>query len=94
VPDHLREIAGVVGRILARDPGEIDPDARLVDDLGFDSLMLTELTVSMLEAGLLDDDAPADVQWETVTIRDLANGRLSSGTVDRATLEPCRSKAG
>src|SRR5262249_56716162 len=44
----LRLVAEVIGKPLA----EVQPDSRLAADLGFDSLMLTELAVALEAAGV------------------------------------------
>jgi len=82
----------LVARVGGRTADEISADARLVEDLGFDSLMLTELTVSLLEAGAISDDLPADITWEGLTVEDLALGRLSGRTtVSASTLSRHRA---
>ena len=37
------EIRGLVAEILETDPGALDPEARLVEDLGMDSMMALEI---------------------------------------------------
>jgi acyl carrier protein len=76
----------LIGHVAGRSADQISADARLVEDLGFDSLMLTELTVFLLEAGAISDDLPADITWEGLTVEDLAVGRLSRPAVSASTL--------
>lgn len=45
---HLEDdIRSLVAEILERDPGQLDPDARLVEDLGMDSMMALEIVASL-----------------------------------------------
>jgi acyl carrier protein len=46
--EHLEdEIRVLVGGILELDPGQIEGDARLVQDLGMDSMMALEIIASL-----------------------------------------------
>ena len=45
---HLEDdIRSLVAEILERDPGQLEPDARLVEDLGMDSMMALEIVASL-----------------------------------------------
>ena len=41
------DIRHLVAEILEREPSQIDPDARLVEDLGMDSMMALEIVASI-----------------------------------------------
>lgn len=41
------EVRELVARILERDPAAVDPEARLVQDLGMDSMMALEIVASL-----------------------------------------------
>ena len=59
-------------------PVRIQPDARLVEDLGFDSIALMELMVALS----LDDERVAvvlEMRWEGITVRELERFVSGSG---------------
>ena len=41
------EVRTLVAEILEADPSQMDPDARLVEDLGMDSMMALEIVASL-----------------------------------------------
>lgn len=45
--DIDNEIRNLIAEILEKDPNEVRPDARLVEDLGMDSLMALEILVAI-----------------------------------------------
>lgn len=60
-----RWVRDVVAQVAQRNRSEVNPGSRM-DDLGFDSLMLTELTVALEAAGLSLPDAGVLGEMETV----------------------------
>ena len=41
------EVRDLVGKILEQDPAQLNPEARLVQDLGMDSMMALEIVASL-----------------------------------------------
>ena len=41
------DIRSLVAEILEREPSQVDPEARLVEDLGMDSMMALEIVASL-----------------------------------------------
>jgi long-chain acyl-CoA synthetase len=56
----------LIAEVLQRPVSEVKPEARLTGDLGFDSLMLTELAVALEQAGVTIPAANDLTQIETV----------------------------
>jgi len=73
----------LVAEVIGKPVGEVRPDSRLAVDLGFDSLMLTELSVALEAAGVALPDA-GDLSG-VETVNDLA--RLL-GSAARRLAEP------
>ncbi|HET8540955.1 MAG TPA: AMP-binding protein, partial [Anaeromyxobacter sp.] len=70
----------LLAEVSRRPRGEITHETKLLGDLGFDSLMITELTAALEEAGV--PPSAADHLQEIHTVGELA--RLVSSTVRRA----------
>ncbi|HVI93455.1 MAG TPA: AMP-binding protein, partial [Anaeromyxobacter sp.] len=77
----------LVAEVSRKARAEVTHDARLATDLGFDSLMLTELTAALEEAGV--PASAADHVGSVQTVGDLA--RLVGGAVHRGA-EPERER--
>jgi len=91
---RFETVADAIATVSATDIAGIKPDSRLVEDLGLDSLELAELLVTLLDDGALDDVSVADVRWETVTVDDLATGRLfAAARVQASDLARHRTRA-
>lgn len=59
--DVLDSIRGILCNSLDRDPGQINPESRLVEDLGADSLDSVELVMALEdELGIEIDDSELD----------------------------------
>jgi long-chain acyl-CoA synthetase len=76
----------LVAEVSRRPRAEITHETRLLTDLGFDSLMITELTAALEEAGV--PSSAADHLQEIHTVGELA--RLVSSTVRRGPAAPAR----
>ncbi|HEY3587144.1 MAG TPA: 1-acyl-sn-glycerol-3-phosphate acyltransferase, partial [Myxococcaceae bacterium] len=77
----------LVAEVIGKPVGDVRPDSRLAGDLGFDSLMLTELSVALEAAGVALPDA-GDLSGDlsgVETVKDLA--RLL-GSAARRIAEP------
>ena len=56
-----QEVAELIARIIEMDPGQIDPNAHLVEDLGMDSMMALEILAAIekkFRIKIPEDDLP------------------------------------
>ena len=65
---RVAEVAGV-------EPSTVTAETRLIEDLGLDSLALTELLVAVISEHYLDDVAAelAERRWEGTTVAELCD---------------------
>ncbi len=80
-------LAALLARISRRPAETIGPASRLVQDLGFDSLMLTELSVALEEAGALAAD---EELTRAGTVAELARAIGPAGGATRRRPAPAR----
>lgn len=66
--DVSADVRRIIGGRLQVDAKDVEPDAALVDDLGADSLVLTELTLAFEEA--FEFDIPHEDAEKIRTVRD------------------------
>jgi acyl carrier protein len=78
--EHFAREVAAVARVPA---GDLDPSARLIEDLGLDSLALTEVAVLMITefgmASVADDLERRD--WSGVTVGELYDEYLAAAQV-------------
>jgi acyl carrier protein len=67
----VERLRGLVASQLGVDPGEVVPEARILDDLGADSLDVVELVMALEEA--FDIEVPDEDVEGLLTIADVAH---------------------
>lgn len=70
--DIVTKVQGVVADKLGKDAAEVTVDKKFVDDLGADSLDLTELIMALEEEFDIDEIADEDAE-KFVTVQDVVD---------------------
>ena len=63
---ELNQITGILVEVLRTDPSKVEPASHLVDDLGADSLDLTQIWMKIEEIFNIEVDAALQDRPETV----------------------------
>ncbi len=63
---ELNQITAILAEVLGTDPSKVEPSAHLTDDLGLDSLDLTQIWMKIEEIFNIEVDAALQDRPETV----------------------------